>query len=169
MTTAQPNVTFTGLHHRDLTARQMHDLLLLRFRVFVVEQDCPAYQDIDGLDIADETHHVLGLVGERVVATARVLPPGLAGPRVRIGRVVVDPSARGGGAGHALMREALAVCARNWPDAEILLAAQAHLEDYYRTHGFVPVGEIYVEDDIRHIDMVRQACAAVPDPCLTDR
>ena len=53
------------------------------------------------------------------------------------------------------MREVLAVCARNWPEAEILLGAQARLEGYYRTHGFTPVGETYLEDDIEHIDMVR--------------
>lgn len=133
----------------------MHDLLHLRHLVFVVEQDCPAYQDIDGLDVRADTHHVLGLVDDRVVATARVLPPGLAGPRVRIGRVAVDPAVRGGGTGHALIREALAVCARNWPDSAILLSAQAHLEGYYRAHGFAPVGERYLEDDIEHVDMVR--------------
>lgn len=143
--------------HHQLTAEQMHDLLLLRHDVFVIEQDCPHYRDIDGLDVADGTHHVIGLDGGRVLATARVLPPGPAGDRARIGRVAVHPGARGGGAGHALMREALAVCDRLWPADGVLLSAQAHLQDFYQGHGFDPVGEPYLEDDITHVDMVRAA------------
>ncbi|MDT0200659.1 GNAT family N-acetyltransferase [Nocardioides sp. AE5] len=155
-------LTWTSLHHSDVDGRAMHDLLRLRHQVFVVEQECPDYVDIDGLDVTGETHHVLGLAPEpdgRVVATARVLAPGTAGPRARIGRVVIDPDHRGGGSGHALMREALAVCTREWPDAEVLLSAQAHLADYYGRHGFAPVGETYLEDDIPHVDMVRPAGA----------
>lgn len=151
------HLSWLGLRHDELTSRQMHDLLQLRHDVFVIEQDCPAYRDIDGLDIAGDTHHVIGLDGERVVATARILPPGLDGPRARIGRVAVHPAARGGGSGHAMMREVLEVCRRNWPDAGMLLSAQAHLEGYYRGHGFTPVGEVYLEDDIPHLDMVRPA------------
>lgn len=151
------DLIWLGLHHRDVTGRQMHDLLLLRYAVFVVEQDCPVYQDIDGLDVVGDTHHVLGLDGDRVVAVARVLSPGLAGPRPRIGRVVVAPEGRGSGLGHGLVRETVALCERTWPGRELLLSAQAHLEGYYARHGFAPVGEVYLEDDIPHRDMVRPA------------
>lgn len=151
------DLTWLGLHHRDLTARQMHDLLRLRHEVFVVEQDCPDYQDIDGLDVVGDTHHVLGLAAGEVVAVARVLSPGLSGPRPRIGRVTVAPAARGGGTGHVLMRETVALCEQAWPGQELLLSAQAHLQDYYARHGFAPVGEVYVEDEIPHVDMVRPA------------
>lgn len=135
----------------------MHDLLLLRHEVFVIEQDCPAYQDIDGLDVAGDTHHVIALAGSQVVATARVLSPGLSGPRPRIGRVTVAPVGRGDGVGHELMRRTLGLCERVWPDQELKLSAQAHLEGYYARHGFAAVGEVYLEDDIPHLDMVRPA------------
>ena len=133
----------------------MHDLLRLRHLVFVVEQECPDYVDIDGLDVVGETHHVLGLDGEEVLATARVLEPGRLGPQARIGRVVVDPRARGVGVAHVLMREAVALCARRWPGEDLMLSAQAHLTPFYVSHGFTPVGEVYLEDDIPHVDMLR--------------
>ncbi|KRF16653.1 hypothetical protein ASG90_10320 [Nocardioides sp. Soil797] len=151
------DLTWLGLHHRDVSGRQMHDLLQLRHDVFVIEQDCPEYRDIDGLDIADDTHHVLGALDDEVLAVARVLSPGLSGPRPRIGRVAVASAGRGGGVGHQLMGQTLTLCQRVWPGQELLLSAQAHLEGYYAGHGFAPVGEVYLEDDIPHVDMVRPA------------
>ncbi|KQY50165.1 GNAT family N-acetyltransferase [Nocardioides sp. Root140] len=148
-------LTWLGSHHDDLTARQMHDLLRLRHRVFVIEQDCPDYEDIDGLDVVEGTHHVLGSDGDRLLAYARVVAPGAQSPQARIGRVVVSGEARGTGVGHALMRETLALCERVWPGQELMLAAQAHLADYYGRYGFAPVGEVYVEDGIDHLNMVR--------------
>lgn len=147
-------LTWLGVHHRDLSAKEMHDLLMLRHDVFVIEQDCPGYRDIDGLDVVGDTHHVLGREGERLLATARVLPPSGDQPRARIGRVVVAPAARGSGVGHELMRVSLEVCTRVWPQADVILGAQAHLEGYYGHYGFVAAGDPYVEDEIPHIDMV---------------
>ncbi|MDN5896012.1 MAG: GNAT family N-acetyltransferase, partial [Nocardioides sp.] len=128
--TVPVDLTWLGLHHLDLTSRQMHDLLMLRHDVFVIEQDCPYYRDIDGLDAADGTHHVLALHADQLVACARVLAPGGDRPEVRIGRVVVAPTARGSGAGHDLMRQSLTLCEQVWPAADIFLSAQAHLEQY---------------------------------------
>lgn len=149
------DLTWLGLHHRDVSGHQMHDLLRLRHQVFVVEQECPWYTDIDGLDTVGATHHVLGLGGDRVLATARIIEPGVLGDQARIGRVVVDPQARGAGAAHVLMGEALLICSREWPEHDLMLSAQAHLQEFYQAHGFSAVGEIYVEDDIDHVDMLR--------------
>ncbi len=33
------------------------------------------------------------------------------------------------------------------------IQAQAYLERFYRSHGFEPEGEVYLEDGIAHIDM----------------
>lgn len=146
-----------AVRHDELTARQMHDLLQLRHDVFVIEQDCPHYRDIDGRDATGDTHHVLGLDGDRLVATARILAPDSEEARARIGRVVVTTAGRGAGVGHELMRQSVAVCERAWPGAGVLISAQAHLERYYRRYGFEPTGRTYVEDDIPHIDMARCA------------
>ena len=70
-----------------------------------------------------------------------------------IGRVVTSPAARGGGTGRALMAESVAQCERLWPGHAITLHAQAHLERFYGSFGFVRSGEPYIEDGIPHIEM----------------
>lgn len=146
-------LTWLAVHHRELTAKQMHDLLMLRHDVFVIEQDCPGYRDIDGCDASGDTHHVVGLDDDRLLAAARLLAPG-SDHEARIGRVVVDQAARGTGVGHELMRQSLAACTRLWPSADVVLGAQAHLAGYYGRHGFVSTGDAYVEDEIPHVTMV---------------
>lgn len=136
----------------ELTAAELHAILELRTAVFVVEQDCP-YQDIDGRDLEPGVVH-LWAAGERgIAAYARLRPPHEGSSR--IGRVVVAPHARGRGLGHDLLRRSVERCARRWPDADIVLAAQSHLQDYYGHAGFRPFGEEYLEDGIPHVDMWR--------------
>lgn len=137
-----------------LTVEQLYDVLALRSEVFVVEQNC-VFLDIDGLD--RKTWHLLGRGDDgRLQAYARLLPPGLKAPDALIGRVVTSPAARGGGSGRLLMSEALAQCKRLWPAQPITLHAQAHLEGFYGSFGFTPVGDQYMEDGILHQEMRKQ-------------
>ncbi len=140
------------LRFDDLGVRQLHDVLALRSEVFVVEQQC-VFLDIDGLD--PQVWHLLGSADDgRLLAYARLLPPGLKSPTdAVIGRVVTSPAARGSGVGRALMAEAVAHCGRLWPGHAITLHAQAHLERFYDGFGFAPIGEPYIEDGIPHIEM----------------
>ena len=57
----------------------------------------------------------------------------------------------------ALMREAIGACETHFPGTPIALSAQSHLERFYRSLGFSPTSEEYVEDGIPHIDMIRPA------------
>lgn len=144
----------------ELSPADVHDLLRLRQDVFVVEQSC-VFHEIDGRDPL--ATHLLGRRGGRLAAYARVFAPGIVGAEASIGRVVTDPSARGTGLGHALMREALRVAQRIAPDTAVRLAAQHHLERFYAGYGFVAAGDTYVEDGIVHLDMVRPGRTA-PEP-----
>lgn len=158
--------TWLTATHDALSARQMHDLLRLRHRVFVREQDCPAYDDLDGLDVADDTVHVLAVLGDEVAGYARVLAPGpgldSAGPR--IGRVVVTGSARGSGLGRELVRRSLFACDERWPGRVVVLSAQAHLVALYEAFGFRSTGGVYADaDGLPHVDMAR-AAGADPSP-----
>lgn len=150
--------TWLAATHHELTARQMHDLLLLRHRVFVREQECPFYDDLDGLDAADETVHVLAVQGAELAAYARVVAPG--GPR--IGRVVVASSARGAGLGRELVRRCLVACEERWPGQAVVLSAQAHLLALYGDLGFRTTSDVYDEDGIPHVDMARPAGSGAP-------
>lgn len=135
----------------ELSVQRLYDALALRSEVFVVEQQC-LFLDIDGLDPA--TWHLLGEGDDgRLLAYARLIPPGLKGHDALIGRVVTSPKARGTGAGRALMAEALTQCRHLWPGRSITLHAQAHLERFYAGFGFEPAGHTYMEDGIPHIEM----------------
>ena len=137
-----------------LSVQQLYDALALRSEVFVVEQQC-LFLDLDGLD--PQGWHLLGHDdGGRLVACARLLPPGVKAPGVVIGRVVTAPAARGSGLGHALMREADAQCARLWPGRPVTLHAQARLQGFYQGHGYATVSEPYDEDGIAHIEMRKE-------------
>lgn len=137
-----------------LTPRQVHDLLALRQRVFIVEQSCP-YQDADGAD--PRCWHGLGLQDGVLVATARLVPPGLKFVEPAIGRVVTAPEVRRTGVGRELMNEAIAQVRRLFPGQPIRVGAQRYLEKFYGSLGFVPAGEPYDEDGIPHIEMLRGA------------
>lgn len=138
-----------------LSLHELYDLLVLRSRVFVVEQTCP-FLDLDGLDKRGDVLHLLGRQDGELVAYARLLAPDVVKPgHAVIGRVVTAPEARGGGLGHQLMQAAGAECERRWPQTPIYLGAQAQLQGFYGRHGYRPEGEAYLEDDILHIGMVR--------------
>ena len=139
-------------HHDDLGKDQLYAVLRLRSEVFVVEQKC-AYQDIDGQDLAGDTHHLMAWNDNELVAYLRLLDPESQGGDVVIGRVIVSPAARGTGLGHHMMEEALERIEDIWPQTPIFLSAQAHLQGYYGRYGFVVAGEEYLEDDIPHIGM----------------
>jgi ElaA protein len=141
-------ITWSVLTGDGLDAATLHDVLALRSAVFVVEQDC-AYQDIDGLDLAGGTRHVIGRA-EGIVAYARVLAPDGEHAIPRIGRVIVTATARGRQLGRLLMDRAMATCEEHWPGSAVELGAQAHLTSFYGSLGFEPVGAPYDEDGILH-------------------
>ena len=139
-------------HHSDLGKEQLYALLKLRSDVFVVEQKC-AYPDLDGQDLEGDTYHLMGWEDDQLMAYLRLLDPESQGGDVVIGRVITAPAGRGKGLGHAMMEQALKQAQKHWPQVPIYLSAQAHLQGYYARHGFVVVGEQYLEDDIPHIGM----------------
>lgn len=130
----------------DLDARTLYAILALRSAVFVVEQDC-VYLDPDGRDLEPASRQLWVERDGTVVATLRMLrdPDGTA----RIGRVATAMHARRTGLAEALMRRALELV----PAGEVVLGAQAYLEDWYGKFGFVRDGESYMEDGIPHLPM----------------
>lgn len=135
-----------------LTTPQLYALLKLRVDVFVVEQTCP-YPDLDDKDLQEGVHHLMGFNGDQLVAYARLIPAGISYPSVSIGRVSTRESHRGGGLGHKLLEQALIHCEQLWPGQAIEIGAQEHLANFYTQHGFVQTSEMYLEDDIPHVDM----------------
>jgi ElaA protein len=138
-----------------LSGDDVYDMLALRSTIFVVEQDC-VYLDPDGLD--RHSWHLLGRDDAgALLAYVRVCDPGVKYAPPSIGRVAVNPSQRGTGLGHVLIAEALKRCDETYPGQRNRIAAQAHLQAFYGRHGYVAVGETYLEDGIVHVDMERPA------------
>jgi ElaA protein len=135
----------------ELTVDELYAILRLRSSVFVVEQNCP-YLDCDGKDQA--SYHLGSWDGEKPLAYARLLPPGLAYKEPSIGRVVSDPSARRTGIGRELMAHAMKWSETLFGKQPIQIGAQLYLKSFYESFGFAQVGEIYDEDGIDHIHMV---------------
>jgi len=149
MTDLAKDIVWQDLHHSKLNVAQLYAILTLRNEVFVVEQNC-IYQDLDGRDLLGDNRHVVGWLKGVPVAYLRILD--LDG-EVAIGRVIIAPSARGLKLGYQLMERALASCKKHWPDAPVILSAQAHLQKFYGSLGFVAYTDIYDEDGIPHISM----------------
>jgi len=125
--------------------------LRLRSDVFVVEQGC-VYPDMDDHDLV--AWHLTGTdASARLLAVARLLPPGEKYEEPSFGRVIVTPAARGTGAGHLLVDEVLRKAAAEYPGHGHRIQAQAYLERFYASHGFEPEGGVYLDDGIPHIDM----------------
>ena len=135
-----------------LRGREVHDLLKLRQDVFVVEQAC-AFGEIDGKDPTALHYFLLSPSGE-IAGALRLFAGSGADRPSRIGRVVIAPEYRGQKLGQRLMRDGIDKARALAPGAPIHLSAQAHLERFYGELGFSTVSEVYLEDDIPHIDMV---------------
>lgn len=129
----------------------LYKMLQLRSDVFVIEQNC-IYRDMDEKDFL--SYHLLGIIGDEVVACCRLVEPGVSYPEPSIGRVCSMKSKRMEGVGLDLMKEAMIACSRLWPNQPIVISAQSYLEKFYLKFGFETISKPYLEDDIPHIKMI---------------
>ncbi len=136
----------------ELSSNELYQMLQLRSEVFVVEQNC-VYQDIDGKD--QKAIHVLGYSDGVLVACSRLFKPKDYFEYASIGRVIVKASHRDQKLGHELMRVSIYAITTLFQETKITISAQLYLQKFYESHGFVVVGESYLEDDIPHIEMKR--------------
>jgi ElaA protein len=122
----------------------------LRHQVFTLEQGVSPEDEVDGQDGA--AIHLLASRDGRPVGTARLL---LKPPAAKIGRVCVLPEARGTGLGAALIRAALDRLRVEPGLTTATLGAQTHATGFYAALGFRPVGEVFLDAGIPHVEMVR--------------
>lgn len=137
----------------ELSREDLYRILAVRQQVFVVGQKI-LYTDADGRDPL--AFHLSGLDDAgRPVAYLRVQPPGQVFDCPAIGRVLTAPGVRGRGYGHALMKRCLEYCAATFGPGDLAMAAQAHLQGFYRQHGFIAEGPVFMEEGLEHIHMRR--------------
>ena len=133
-----------------LSLEELYQLLKLRSEVFVVEQNC-VYLDVDDKD--QKALHVFGLLDGKMVAYARLFNRNDYFENASIGRVVSHPDFRAKKIGHELMQQSIEAIETYFGEKEITISAQLYLKKFYESHGFEQTSEMYLEDDIPHIEM----------------
>jgi ElaA protein len=113
-----------------LSVHELYDILRLRSEIFVVEQNC-VYLDLDGKDKL--ALHLFGIYEGKIVAYSRLFKKW----------------------GQELMQEAIARIKTHFNESKITIGAQLYLKKFYENQGFVQTSEMYLEDDIPHIEMLK--------------
>ncbi|MFZ6875601.1 GNAT family N-acetyltransferase [Undibacterium sp. Di27W] len=141
----------------ELSNLQLHAIYQARAAVFVIEQNC-VYQDVDGKDPL--SHHLTAWTPDgEVAAYLRIVPAGISFAEASLGRVISTSDWRGTGVGKALITRGIQALHALHPAAPIRIGAQAYLEKFYGSFGFETVSDIYLEDDIPHVEMLLLAKA----------
>ncbi|GEN56601.1 GNAT family acetyltransferase [Halolactibacillus alkaliphilus] len=138
----------------DLTLDELYQILKARVDVFVVEQNCP-YKEVDGID--DQCFHLFTEEEGELTSYCRLIPPGVMYNEPSIGRILVQPNFRKQKLGRQLLTKAIETAKITFKRTDIKIHAQVYLFDFYRSFGFIPVSEEYLEDGILHVDMVLEA------------
>ncbi len=142
---------FTIQHYQQISKDDLFDVLALRTKVFVVEQDCP-YQELDEYD--KKAHHIFYKDKGTVVAVLRLYVDAMD-DKLQIGRVAVDVDYRKYGIAKKMMHACLDFIKVNFENQRVFLSAQTYLIDFYKALGFSIYGEEFLEDGIPHINMTK--------------
>lgn len=137
----------------ELTPKELYAILQLRNEVFIVEQNCP-YQDMDNKDL--KAWHLMGMEENKLLAYSRLLAPGISYSETSIGRIVSSTSARKTGMGKELMQESIDQIRNLFKTDTIRIGAQLYLKKFYESFGFIQDSDMYLEDNIPHIIMLRK-------------
>jgi ElaA protein len=146
------NTVFNLKFFDDLTPKELYAILQLRNEVFVVEQNC-VFQDADDKD--QRCYHLMGTRNHGLVAYTRLVPPGWIYNEASIGRVVTSPKARGENIGRELMKRSIESTYHLFGALDIKIGAQKYLKRFYESFDFKQVSDVYLEDGIEHIYMIR--------------
>lgn len=136
----------------ELTPHELYAILQLRIEVFVVEQHC-VFQDADNKD--QGSYHLMGWQDDLLAAYTRLVPPGHIYEQASIGRVVTSPNVRRFGAGKQLMQQSIEAVYKLFGTGPIKIGAQFYLKKFYESFGFQQISDIYLEDGIEHIYMMK--------------
>lgn len=137
----------------ELTNEELYKILQLRIEVFSIEQNV-IYQDCDNKDF--NSYHFIGLINNEIVAYSRIIPPGISyAEAASIGRVVTSPTVRGKSLGKELFQKSLEQLYQLFGAVPVILSAQVYLIAFYEKFSFTQQGDIYIEDSIPHITMVK--------------
>jgi predicted GNAT family N-acyltransferase len=134
---------------------ELFQALAIREVVFIEEQHVPETVERDAEDA--KAYHVLAIQGGHAVGTGRMVilpqpPEGQTGTWAQIGRMAVLQSARKAGVGSRVL-QSLEEEARRRKVTGLVLHAQLIALDFYKKHGYEPVGAVFEEAGMPHTKM----------------
>ena len=145
------NIKYSWKTFKELSIDDLYAILNLRQKVFVMEQDCP-YIDADFSD--QDAFHLVGYDEKNIlIAYLRAFPPNIKYEGASMGRIVVEEDMRNKSIGKEITIIGVSFLSENYPNYEIIISAQHRLQKFYEKLGFIARGEVYLEDDIDHIQM----------------
>jgi predicted GNAT family N-acyltransferase len=130
--------------------------LAIREVVFIEEQHVPEGIERDAEDA--RAYHVLAFQGGHAIGTGRLVmmaapPPGEGGGTwAQVGRMAVLQAHRKARVGSLLLTK-LEDEARRRKVTGILLHAQLYALEFYKKHGYEPLGPVFQEAGIEHLEM----------------
>jgi predicted GNAT family N-acyltransferase len=134
---------------------ELFQALAIREVVFIEEQHVP--QGIERDDEDATAYHVLALQGGHAIGTGRLVmlakpPAGQEGKWAQIGRMAVLQNARKAGTGSKLLITLETEGHRRGCHG-FLLHAQLTALEFYKKHGYSPVGPVFEEAGMPHLEM----------------
>lgn len=148
--TSSKEIKLIWKEYKDLSSDELYAILHLRQKVFVLEQDCP-YIDADYSD--QDAFHLLAYKDNELIGYLRAFKPGIKYEGSSLGRIVTEINSRGLGVGKMITIEGVNFLRKEYSNYEIVISAQHRLQHFYIDLGFTPRGEVYLEDNIDHIQM----------------
>ncbi|MBT2262548.1 MULTISPECIES: GNAT family N-acetyltransferase [Bacillus] len=145
------HIKWTCQTFEQLSKEDLYLILMERVNVFVVEQTCP-YPEIDHRD--QDALHLIAKENGTIVAYCRIFQNGIMYKEASIGRVLVTQAGRKKGYGKLLLIKALEKLSE-LGETSVKIQAQAYLKSFYESFGFKAVSDVYEEDGIPHLDMVK--------------
>ncbi|MDA3862553.1 MAG: GNAT family N-acetyltransferase [Deltaproteobacteria bacterium] len=125
----------------------------IRREVFIIGQNCPINEELDGKDSGSDYTHFLVLNTEDEqdipLGTARVSKEG------KIERMAIKKNCRGQGAGRKLLAAILQHLDDNNYD-QAILHSQTHAIPFYEKAGFIVKSELFYEAGIPHKTMIKK-------------
>ena len=133
----------------ELTTRELYEILKVRTKIFIVEQNCP-YLEQDGMDY--DSLHVFYEEDGQVLAYLRAFRKDEE--TVQMGRVL--SAEHGKGYGGKILVEGLNQIREKMNPKRIYIEAQCYATRFYEREGFRICSEEFLEDGIPHIQMIKE-------------
>tara|TARA_Y100001970_G_scaffold42405_1_gene52841 strand:- start:295 stop:759 length:465 start_codon:yes stop_codon:yes gene_type:complete len=146
------NLQWSWKSFEQITKEELYEVLSFRQSIFVVEQKS-WYQDADGLD--NISLHLLLKDNTFLVGYLRLIPPRKKYDTPSIGRIAIKENLRGNAIGSELVKRGIKKSSETYLTDSVTISAQNYLTKFYQNHGFTIQGEVYDEDGIPHVKMVK--------------